>query len=105
MAKLEVGFDQLMKDNAHLIRKDFRKTTFQVFSGIVQRTPVDTGVARQAWKLEEGSADVDGLPTVTKITNDTPYIDYLEMGSSKQAPAGMVSVTLSSLGLDYNQEE
>ena len=40
------------------------------------------------------------FPTIT-VQNNLPYIDRLENGYSKQAPAGMVSVTLAGLQARY----
>ena len=92
-----------------------------VLTGIVARTPVGTGHARANWKVSIGSpaagvvaggdpsgaatlangvaaimADRDPFSTVW-ITNNVPYIETLEQGSSSQAPAGMVAVTAAQL--------
>jgi hypothetical protein len=48
-------------------------------------TPVDTGEARDAWRVE-GSA----------IVNDSDHIQYLNNGSSKQAPDHFIEKTLLS---------
>jgi len=65
------------------------------------RTPVDTGTARAAWRLNgsdpsgptpEPSGSGDELRY--RISNSVKYIIYLEYGWSKQAPTGMVRVTL-----------
>lgn len=67
-----------------------KKVALEVFKRIVARTPVDTGLARDSWVLS-GSA-----PNYL-ISNPQPYINKLEHGSSKQAPAGMVRITLAEL--------
>lgn len=60
----------------------------RIFEKIVSRTPVDTGKARDSWTLkDEGDAFV--------VENDVPYIGALERGHSKQAPGGMVAITLA----------
>jgi hypothetical protein len=41
-----------------------------------------------------GVGGVGSIPTVFYITNNVPYIDRLERGSSKQQPSGMVRVTV-----------
>ena len=85
----------------------------QVFKGIVLKTPVDTGRARANWMISEGSPQVATVlgtqapatpsPMDFKggsrifITNSLPYIVPLEYGHSKQAPAGMVRVTLAEV--------
>lgn len=94
----------------------------KVFEGIVARTPVSTGAARASWSVSVGSPapvvrtggsigaplpppifPLKTAPAYSKIyiTNGVPYIMPLEYGSSKQAPQGMVRVTLVSLGLRY----
>lgn len=85
------------------------------------RTPVRTGRARGNWNIAIGRADfstsertdksgaegtaralaVTATPAVaresTYLVNGLPYIDGLEHGTSKQAPAGMVKVTVAEL--------
>lgn len=98
-----------------------RRIGLEALRRIVQKTPVDTGRARGNWDLTiglpSGSADMDrkdpgGGDTIRRgsaalsnlkafaliyITNNLPYINYLENGSSKQAPVGMVEVTVQEL--------
>jgi len=91
---------------------------FEALSRLVQRTPVLTGRARSNWQVtigqpSESQVGIDtATGTVTRgtaalaqlppyqivwISNNVPYIQKLEMGSSKQAPAGMVAVTVAEL--------
>lgn len=89
-----------------------RAATLELFSGVIKATPVDTGRARGNWQTAVGSpaqaetdredksggaaiAEVEaktpeGAGQVTYLSNNLPYIDELENGSSKQAPEGMV---------------
>jgi hypothetical protein len=87
-----------------------RAATLELFSGVIKDTPVDTGRARGNWQTTVGSpaagelerdgagpalAEVSantppGAGQVTLLTNNLPYIEELERGSSKQAPEGMV---------------
>ena len=63
----------------------------EAFSRIVRRTPVDTGAARDAWRITaKGSTNYE-------ITNPKPYISRLEKGWSGQAPSGMVRITLEEV--------
>lgn len=82
-----------------------------------EKTPVDTGHARGNWNVAIGGPDdttspasleMDGpalprqLPAIQAgdevwLTNAVPYIEALEYGHSKQAPAGMVRVTAAEL--------
>lgn len=91
-----------------------------VYDGIVARTPVRTGSARASWRASLNAPDtsrvihkssesplapptfpIREMPLYGKvyISNSTPYITALEFGWSQQAPAGMVRVTLASLGV------
>lgn len=102
-----------------------KKITLETFTGIVQKTPVDTGRARASWvisletpgqspgipenaKFSESAATAKASGQLSKvnqikpfstvfISNNLPYIEVLEDGSSKQAPQGMVAVTLEEV--------
>lgn len=96
-----------------------KKAIFDIFRDIVMATPVDTGRARGGWQVggELGSGQtglldkggtgalgnahtgIQGLvaraEVVGYIFNNVEYIKVLEDGHSKQAPRGMVKVTLT----------
>lgn len=100
-----------------------RRLSLSVLTGVVLRTPVDTGRARGNWQTsvgvaigggETGILDKGGQDTVSRgqqsiarqqgytpviIQNNVPYISRLNDGHSKQAPAGYVEGVLASLGL------
>jgi hypothetical protein len=87
-----------------------RVATLELFNGVIRATPVDTGRARGNWQTSVGApvngeiaregdaaalAEVEaktpqGAGQITYLSNNLPYIDELENGSSKQAPEGMV---------------
>lgn len=89
-----------------------RAATLELFSGVIKDTPVDTGRARGNWQTSVGSpatGELDrddksgaqalaeaqqkippGAGQVTLLTNNLPYIEALERGSSKKSPEGMV---------------
>lgn len=100
------------------------KIALQALRGVVLRTPVDTGRARGAWLVGEGAAVEDAPDTKDKtgaaaisagtrailaaepygaihISNNLPYILKLEDGSSQQAPAGMVGLTLAEIEAQF----
>lgn len=104
-----------------------RKLALGALSGVVMRTPVDTGRARGNWMVSIGAArggestaaDKGGAATIANgsavigqqrafqqivIENNLPYITRLNDGHSKQAPAGYVESTLASLGLGVGRE-
>jgi len=69
----------------------FKKVSFDVFGRVVRRTPVDTGRLKGNWHI---------TPNITLgkrvfISNNLPYAQAIEDGHSKQAPAGMVKVTVA----------
>ena len=85
-----------------------RSVTLELFTSVIEDTPVDTGRARGNWQTSVGSpetGEVDrseqsamgelyskagGYGKITYMANNLPYIGRLEYGWSKQAPAGMV---------------
>lgn len=97
-----------------------KKLVLEALRRVVQRTPVDTGRARGNWQVSIASpaesvldaSDKDGGGTISKglaamaslppyqivwISNNVDYIEFLEEGSSKQAPQGMVRMTVLDL--------
>ena len=97
-----------------------RKITLEAFKRIILRTPVDTGMARGNWQVSAGApvtvqiadGDKSGTATLSKsesgvlswscqgslfMVNNLPYIGKLEYGSSKQAPQGMVRLTMAEM--------
>jgi len=105
--------------------REFRQSlALQVLAGVVLRSPVDTGRFRGSWNVSADSPDHGVLPpapaggvtyglpdivgkvsktaltpafTPVWISNGLPYAQRLEEGWSKQAPTGMVAVTLASI--------
>lgn len=98
-----------------------RKIALDVFTRVVMKSPVKTGRFRGNWQVQIGSLpggvleldDKSGTATISKITaavlglkageiiflaNNLPYGRRLEYGYSKQAPAGMVRITLQEFG-------
>lgn len=94
-----------------------RKISLEMFSKLVLRSPVDTGRFRANWgvaigSMNTGSIELDdksGTATISRnqaeilgvqagdvitLGNSLPYGPKLEDGSSQQAPAGMVSLTV-----------
>lgn len=101
-----------------------KKLTLEALRRIVMKTPVDTGRARGNWQVQIGEAPEDEIDRIDKagsstiaegtaivkevfpyviihITNNVPYIIYLEEGTSKQASIGMVKTTIEELGLMF----
>lgn len=99
-----------------------KKVSFELFRKIISKTPVDTGRARVSWNINARQPDLAFEPPVKRkkgksqaraqalnkiggfslptpyslvyITNNLPYIETLEDGSSSQSPRGMVRLSV-----------
>ena len=69
----------------------FKKVSFDVFGRIIRRTPVDTGRLKGNWQITSNIK----LGKRVFISNNLPYAKRIEDGYSKQAPMGMVKVTVA----------
>lgn len=107
------------------VRRVRSAIALQALRGVVLKTPVDEGRARGNWQVGAGVIPSGAIARVDKtggqtisagfaaisafqdpygaiyVTNNLPYILRLEDGSSRQAPAGMVSVTLAELEVQF----
>lgn len=85
----------------------WKRSVVQAFTQTVLKTPVDTGAARNSWLIGEQNSGQVGVDTLTinsqripdiggqvLLYSNLPYIEFLEDGSSQQAPQGMVKVTV-----------
>lgn len=102
-----------------------RKVSFQVFSQVVVMSPVDEGRFKSSWLVsvnavptgDPGTIDKSGAPSFARInaavlqmkagdfitmTSNLEYSRPLEYGHSKQAPAGMVRLTVSQWNAKVN---
>lgn len=84
-------FASLQNQLETLTRANLRTQSEKLKEDLVAATPVDTGFARSEWKtLNKGNS--------VEISNDAPYIKYLNEGSSKQAPANFIEKTALAYG-------
>lgn len=121
-AAFKANFAKLLKragDKADLV---VRKSALALGQSLVDKSPVDTGRFRANWQYgsqrvntDTGSAaDGSGRSAMGRIateianwkagqtiylTNSLPYARALEYGHSKQAPQGMVRLTV----MDFSQ--
>lgn len=111
--------------------KIIRKACIDLYRMIVERTPVETGRAKVNWMISTTKSDStlsageDGLSAneiksiieaeirdfsfdiqddQVIIYNNLEYIPDLENGTSKQAPAGMVAISLAEFTNYFNKE-
>ena len=106
------SMSQIVARATNHVDNKIRAATSEVFSNIIQMTPVDTGRARGNWQCtigapftgEDDTGDVlkmqNALPrragSVVYLTNNMPYIGRLEYDAhSTQAPNGMVRVSVA----------
>lgn len=95
------------------LEKSVRRVALKVDSILAITTPVDTGRARANWlpslnvprsdKKEPGQKEsVDSVLSAYKVTdtiyltNNLPYIERLNEGSSQQAPEGFVEAAVDA---------
>ena len=110
--RIERAADQFEEEIREAIAEEYRAVAFEFFARVVQGTPVDTGRARANWGLVDSVPDANEDSPVVHVTegkieviylyNNLPYIVELEMGSSKQAPAGFIRLAAAELGLSYS---
>ncbi len=110
------------------IEKVIRKACIDLYRAIVEKTPVDTGRAKASWGLATYEAndtqgprdgytfnDINAFVEANIsefeftihddkviIYNNLEYIGHLENGTSQQAPAGMVSISLVEFETFFN---
>lgn len=77
------------------INKDLDDIFKDLLRNLKRETPVDKGTARRGWKYDKQPKG-DKVKTINRvIVNEVPYIEYLDQGSSKQAPNGIVEQAIS----------
>lgn len=92
-----------------------RRIVLDLWRRIIKRMPVDTGRARAAWMVTIGvpssevlppgiygpppDPDTSGMKPGQQIflTNNVPYVGFLEDGSSENAPAGFVRIGMAEI--------
>lgn len=107
-----------------------RKVALDLLVAIILKTPVDTGRARGNWRVAINETDrttnvnlkdKQGTNTINRgsqkimagtqqtpyveivISNSLPYIVPLEFGHSKQAPNGMVTITVAKMAAKFRE--
>lgn len=108
-----IPLDQLAQKTGLKLDTVARKVTLDLFTSVVQKSPVDTGRFKANWNvgttpnlsftastnagrgLNEAQKAI-GIPAggVVYLSNGLPYARRLEYGWSGQAPAGMVRLSV-----------
>lgn len=112
------AFAQRAKGNADLV---VRKIALDMFSRVIQKSPVASGRFKSSWVVainsiptdDPGTIDKSGDPSIVRVNaavtelkagdvitmvSNLSYSRRLEFGWSKQAPAGMVRLTIQEYG-------
>jgi len=107
-------FGEIIKKVGDKAEVVVRKTALELQTSMVEKSPVDTGRFRNNWfcgigSINQNITDAVGNESVTRtaqaltawkpgqtifLTNSLPYSRPLEYGWSKQAPQGMVRLTV-----------
>lgn len=77
------GLDKTEADLEAAIAETRDRLAVSLLTELRAATPVGTGRARDGWHLTE-----------TGLRNDVPYVERLNAGSSRQAPAGFVETAI-----------
>lgn len=96
MIKLKVKninkeFKELREKQKLQLTQQRDNTAKKLFQDLINVTPIDTGLAKASWSIKSKDKSID-------ITNSTDYIQYLNEGSSKQAPARFIETTALNYG-------
>lgn len=95
LAKQFDAFFAAMKSAPEDVVGIFDNAVGETFGMVQLRTPVDTGEARSSWVLQNLSPAQNDRQF--RIGNSALHAQYLEYGWSRQAPAGMLRVSLLEL--------
>jgi hypothetical protein len=88
---IDETFKSILNQTQTLTQKEARKIVGTLVTELREATPLDTGLAKSSWAVQEA-------PGKFNITNDTKYIQYLNSGSSKQAPPYFIEATALKYG-------
>lgn len=114
MSGFSIPIDRLAAKYSAKLDTVTRKVTLDLFTSVVQKSPVDTGRFKGNWNVSSavpnfsvtdatnaarGEGEVHkvlGIAAggVTFLSNGLPYARRLENGYSGQAPAGMVRLSV-----------
>ncbi|WP_374321902.1 HK97 gp10 family phage protein [Brevundimonas sp.] len=67
-----------------------KKLALDLLGGLQMATPVDTGEARNSWQIETTTDQ-------SVVHTSSPYMNKLNLGHSKQAPAGFIENVIDAV--------
>lgn len=92
LMNVESEFKKLFDQRQKLTKEQALTTVNTLKEELIQKTPIDTGLARASWKINESKDNYN-------LENTTEYIQYLNQGSSQQAPAYFIESTAIKYGV------
>jgi hypothetical protein len=84
---IEQELERVLGLHSSTTKKALDKESDLLLHNLKLATPVDTGLARDSWLLEKGKES-------NVLSNPVEYIEHLNNGSSKQAPAYFIESTV-----------
>jgi hypothetical protein len=125
MALTQQAYQNAMRKTISEADNKLRAFVLTLSNSVIKATPVDTGRASGNWFPDVNSTNITQKETgnasdsqvrvsVTAsqvkigdtytLTNNLPYINKLEYGSSKQAPQGMVRVNIQRVSEAFRRK-
>lgn len=92
ISNINAEFQKLQKLTDKELKENSKSVVKSLETELVLATPIDTGFARKSWSMTETKKGFD-------VTNSATYIEYLNEGSSQQAPARFIE----SVALKYGK--
>lgn len=80
--------DALRDRMGHFVRGTVTALAVNLHGILREVTPVDTGAARDGWRIEPGENGT------LRVVNPEEHVRFLNKGSSRQAPAGFVEAAI-----------
>lgn len=91
LLNVDAAFKELFSERSVLTKTQAKQTVNKLKEDLVEATPIDTGLARESWKITEQNNNFN-------IENTVDYIQYLNEGSSTQAPSHFIETTALQYG-------
>lgn len=91
---VEDAFRELREETLEIVEGEVDSQTAEALEALQEETPVDTGQARDSWFAARARPDITRREVESVIYNTTDYIDELNEGSSRQAPARFIESTV-----------
>ena len=87
---IDATLTQADRDFERLADIELRTRTFNATNDARLATPVDTGRARNSWRVDKQGEDLTTRLDRYRVRNIVNYIEDLNMGTSRQAPANFI---------------